>query len=94
MHKVVLIEARVRELEEANIALSKRRRAKKRRLKSRGPLSMHDATELLANRDIEAQLEEEMRSGTVDTRRNIVGARCCSKCGKAGHNTRTCQEDI
>jgi len=51
MHKVVLIEARVRELEEANAALSKRRKAKRSYIRAGGPLSMRDATDILADRD-------------------------------------------
>ena len=94
MHKVVLMEARVRELEEANAALSKRRRAKKSRIRAGGPLSMHDATDILADRDVQAQLEEEMRSGSGRTRRRAAGPRHCSNCGKTGHNSRTCQEDV
>jgi hypothetical protein len=88
------MEARVRELEEANTALSKRQRAKKRRIKSGGPLSIHDATIILDNRDMEAQLEEETRLETVATRRQTGGPRCYSNCGKTGHNSRTCHEDI
>lgn len=94
MHKVVLMEARVRELEEANTALSKRRRAKKSRIRVGGPLSMHDATDILADRDTQAQLEEEMRSRGGRTKRRTAGPRHCSTCGKTGHNSRTCQEDI
>lgn len=41
VHKVVLMEARVRDLEEANEAMSKRQRAKKSRIQAGGPLSMH-----------------------------------------------------
>jgi len=94
MHKVVLIEACVRELEEANAALSKRRRAKKSRIQVGGPLSMHNATDILADRDVQAQLEEEMRSGSGRTKRRTAGLQHCSNCGKIGHNSRTCQEDM
>ena len=93
MHQVVLMDARVRELEEANAALSKRRRAKKSRIRAGGPLSMHEATDILADKDVQAQLEEEMRSGSGRTRRRAAGPRHCSNCGKTGHNSRTCQED-
>jgi hypothetical protein len=94
MHEVVLVKARVRELEEANIALSKRRRAKKSRIRVGGPLSVQDANDILAERDVQAQLEEEKRSGGSRTRSNTVGLRHCSNCGKIGHNSRTCQEDV
>jgi hypothetical protein len=94
MHRIVLIEARVQELEEANTALSKRRRAKKRRIQAGGPLSIYDATEILADRDMDIQLAEEMRSENNNRKRRADGPRHCGNCGKTGHNSRTCQEGI
>ena len=52
MYKVVLIEARVRELEEVNVALSKRRKAKRSYIRVGGLLSMRDAIDILADRDV------------------------------------------
>lgn len=91
---MVLMEARVRELEEANAALSKRQRAEKARIQTGGPLRMSDATDILADRNVQAQLEEEMRSGSGHTKRHTAGLRHCSSCGKTGHNSRTCQKDV
>ena len=88
------MEARVRELQDTNVALSKRRRAKRSRIQKEGPLSIHDATDILADRDVQAQLEEEMRSGSGRTTRRTAGPRHCGKCHKTGHNSRTCQEDV
>ncbi len=39
-------------LQAANEALSKRRRAKKRHIRAEGPLSMHEATEILTDKDV------------------------------------------
>ncbi len=55
---------------------------------------MHEATEILTDKDVQAQLEEETRSGCGRTRRRAAGPRHCSNCGKTGHNSRTCQEDV
>jgi hypothetical protein len=46
MHEVVLLKARVKELESANEALSKRRRAKKSRIRAGRPLNIYDAIDL------------------------------------------------
>jgi hypothetical protein len=93
MHRVVLMEARVRELEESHEVLSKRQRAKRKRIQTGGPLSMGSATDILVENDVQAQLEEEMQLGSSHTKRRTVGLRHCSTCGKTGHNSRTCLED-
>jgi len=49
---VILIEARVRELKEVNIALIKRRRAKKSCVRAGQPLIIYDIIDILANGDI------------------------------------------
>lgn len=94
MHKVVLMEDRIRELKGANAALSKRRRAKEKRIRAGGPLRIRDATNILADRDVQTQLEEEMRSGSNCARGQTVALRHCSKCSEAGHNSCTCQKDM
>ena len=59
MHKVVVMEARMRELEEANRTLSKRRRAKKSRIRAGGPLTIYEATHILESKHVREQLEED-----------------------------------
>jgi hypothetical protein len=93
MHKMVLMEARVRELEAANAALSKRRRTKKSRIRAGGPLNVQDAGDILAERDARALVAEEKRSRGGRTRSDARCSRHCSNCGKTGHNSRTCQQD-
>jgi len=51
---------------------------------------MHEATNILADKDVQAQLEEEIQSGSSRTRRRTAGPQYCSNCGKTGHNSRTC----
>ena len=94
MYNLVLMEARVRELEAANEALSKRRKAKRSYIQEGGPLSLQDATDILADKDVQEQLGEEMRARVGRRRRAAAGPRHCGNCGKTGHNSRTCQEDV
>jgi len=35
-----------------------------------------------------------MRSGSGRTKRRIAGLQHCSNCGKIGHNSRTCQNNM
>lgn len=93
MHEVVLVKARVRELEEANAALSKRRRAKKSYIRAGGPLAKQDASNILAERDAQAQQNEERQPEGGRAKRRAGGLRHCGNCGNTGHNSRTCQED-
>jgi len=90
MYKIVLVEACVRELEDANVVLSKRRKAKRRYIQTGGPLTVQDVAVILDDKDIQEQLEEEIRDMSGRTRRTVAGLRHCSTCGKIGHNARTC----
>ena len=80
--------ARIRELKAANKALSKRQRAKKRHIRVGGPLTIYEATEILAEKDAQDELGEEMRSGGGRTGRRVASVRHCSNCSKTGHNFR------
>ena len=55
---------------------------------------MHNTTNILADRDVQAQLEEEMRSGSGRTKRRTAGLQHCSNYSKIEHNSRTYQENI
>ena len=92
MHEVVLLRSRVASLKEANQTLSKRRRAKKTRLREGGSLTRQDAQGLLDQKEADEQLQQETRQTGSRYRRAAGGERRCSKCGNPGHNARTCQQ--
>jgi len=92
-HSVTLLTEENKSLRQANEALSKRRRAPKKRLQQRGVLTSQDAQALLAQNDVDRQVEEELRSGSGSARGNLPGRRRCGNCGNTGHNARTCQVD-
>ena len=52
-------------------------------------MSMHDTIDILADKDIQAQLEEEIWSGSGHTKRYTAGLWHCGKCSKTGHNSHT-----
>jgi len=93
-HTVTLLSAEIDTLRKANEALSKRRRAKKTRLRQGGALSIEDAQDILAQKDAEAQAKADRRSRGGAGEAGPSTSRRCSKCGKAGHNVRTCQVDV
>lgn len=92
MHQVTLLRTEVSSLRMANEALSKRRRAKKTRVQLGGSITVQDAQDLLAQKVVSGKAGQEMQqdgSGAGGARTKI---RCCSVCGKPGHNARTCQK--
>lgn len=90
-HELVLMRAELKDLRKANEVLSKRRRAKKTRLRAGGSLSMQEAEDLIAEKDVGEQLKDETSRRSRRAEGTQVRARHCSVCGVAGHNARTCQ---
>lgn len=48
----------------------------------------------MAEKDTQAEQEEQMRAEGSRTKRRVGGVRHCDNYGKTGHNSRTCQEDV
>ena len=92
MHRVALLESEVSLLRKANEGLSKRRRAKKTRLRLGGSLSVQDAHNLLDQKAVGREGVQETQSDGSGAGRVRTRVRCCGVCGKPGHNARTCQE--
>ena len=93
MYQMVLMKDRIRNLEEANHTLSKRRREKKTRIREGGSLTVRDAQDVIDQRDIDQQLEQERRTSGGRKKWGEPSQRRCGTCGKPGHNARTCQKD-
>ena len=64
---------------------------KKTYLQEGGSLILQEAEDIIANKEVGAQLKEETRRGSSRTNAGEPRVRHCSNCGKAGHNARTCQ---
>ena len=91
MHRVALLEAEASALRKANEALSKRRRAKKTRVRLGGSLTVQDAQNLLDQKDLDEQLRKEERQSGGQGRGARTKVSRCSNCGGTDHNVRTCQ---
>ena len=94
MHRLALLEGELTSLQRANDALSKRRRAKRTRIKQGGPLSLQEGQSIIDQRDSEQQMRQEMRKSGGQRKRVETKPRRCGRCGNIGHNMRTCQEDV
>jgi hypothetical protein len=89
-HENTLLAAEIRTLRAANEALSKRRRAKKNRIRQGGALTVEDAHDLMAQDEVEEQIRRDKRSGGVNRNKGNSTARRCSNCKKTGHYASTC----
>ena len=93
-HEMTLMSAEVRTLRAANEALSKRRRARKARVCQGGAITVEDAQDIIAQKDVDEQVRRDVRAARRSGGEGQPSGRRCRTCGKAGHNARTCQEDI
>jgi hypothetical protein len=91
MHENALLRAQVRDLQQANETLSRRRRAKRTRFQKGGVLTVREAREVIDHMNVDRRVE-----GASSTSGGQGGSarpreRRCGGCGKTGHNARTCQ---
>ena len=94
MHEVALLRSEVSSLRKANEALSKRRRAKKTRVRLGGSLAVQDAHDLLDQKAVGGEVVQETQQDGGGTGGARTKVRRCGTCGKPGHNARTCQEAV
>lgn len=90
-HEITLLRSEVRTLRKANQALAKRRRAKRTRIQAGGALSVGDALELLEQKEATRQQSGKRSAGGSAAQAGPSVLRRCGRCGKTGHNVRTCQ---
>jgi hypothetical protein len=93
-HQHTLVLAENHTLRKANEALSKRRRAKKTRIRQGGALTVGEAHDILAQKEVDEQIRRDKRSGEAFSKEGQLSIRHCGVCGKTGHNARTCQEVV
>ena len=93
-HSVTLSAAKNEKFRIANKALSKRRRAKKTRLRQGGLLTTQGAQEIFDQEDMDVQLKRNMHENLKRGKERTAALRRCGNCGKPSHNTRTCQVQV
>ena len=88
-----LMRDRIASLERANIAVSDRRRRKKKRIQKRGVLTKGAGEDILAQREADEQITREERQGGERSGVSRQALARCSRCRETGHNSRTCKKD-
>ncbi len=89
----MLMQKRIRTFEEANRTINKRRKAKKTRIQQRRVLNIQNANTLLNTKEVDTQLEEEMRMNGRSRGGGYTTIRRYNNCNEPGHNARTCKKD-
>ena len=90
-HELLIIRDEVRILQNANIALAKRRRSKKIRLQEGGALTQEESKLLLAKKDKGKRVIPDDDENAGNAKKSRATSRRCGTCDKTGHNARTCQ---
>src|SRR6478736_1297796 len=80
MHKMALLKAEVNQLREANALLSKRRRARKTRLRQGGSITIAEGQALQDQNNVEEQIKEEDRRTRGRKPRDERKGRRCGVC--------------
>lgn len=88
---MALLQAEIGQLREANTTLSKRRRARKTRLREGGSMTIAEGQALQDQKDVEQQVQQEIHQTRGRKPRVETKARRCGICSKPGHNARTYQ---
>ena len=94
LHKNVLIEARVRELEEQLAEVTKRRGRKRKRIQTGGTLDFGAGASQAAKNTAASRTVSKKASGEGRQEKAQPGQRRCGTCGETGHNARTCQKEV
>ena len=93
MHSAVLMRDRIISLERANDAAVKRKQRKKKRIQKRGTLTKAEGEEIIAQKNVNDQLEGEKRQSKAQSGASRQAIARCGRCREPGHNSRTCQKD-
>ena len=94
LHEVALLKKENSQLRETNHMLSKRRRAKNKRLQEGGTLTIKEGQALLTQKESGSKQSQSAQKKGGRRKRVKTKERKCSNCGKPGHNARTCEKDI
>jgi hypothetical protein len=92
-HKLVLSQKRVAELEAANEAATRQKSRKRKRIQQEGTLIAEEGLRLTTLKEFAARGNGEKAKKRVRVEAGKSLQRRCGRCGKTGHNLRTCTQE-
>ena len=93
-HSAVLLGNRVAELQAANEAATRRKSHKRKRIQKEGTLTIEEGTRLTSLKEFGARGDGKKGKKKVRVDRGNQTQRHCRRCGEAGHNSRTCKNEV
>jgi hypothetical protein len=92
IHTGVLLRKEVTELRAGNKLLTERKKRSRKVLQKQGALTKAAGAELATQIEVDEQIGEEECEGRKRRRVDAPHQQRCRRCGKPGHNSRTCTE--
>jgi hypothetical protein len=93
-HSAVFLQSELSRLRTANEAATQRKNRKRKRIQERGSLTIQAGQDLISAAGAKQEVSGDKPQIGEPSDRNAAKRRRCGRCGKPGHNTRTCYEDI
>ena len=90
LHQNTHMAARIKELEELNDTLTRRKSRKRKRIQSGGVLNFGEASQTVAAESPSSHASKKSTRGGESSRVAHSTQRRCGRCGQTGHNARTC----
>ena len=89
-----MLRTEVKDLRRANEAATQRKQRKRKRIQCEGTLTKAEGAEIIAQKDVEEQLNEETREGEARLGGSRQARSRCTRCREQGHNSRTCKKAV
>jgi hypothetical protein len=93
-HKLVIATERIKELEAAAEAATRRKSHKRRRVQKEGTLTVEEGQRLTVLKEFGARSDGKKGKKRVRAKGGELSQRRCRRCGEGGHNVRTCKNKV
>jgi hypothetical protein len=93
-HKLIIATERIKELEAAAEAATRRKSHKRRRIQKEGTLTVEEGQRLTALKEFGTRSDGKKGKKRVRAEGGEPSQRRCGRCGEGGHNARTCKSDV